>query len=202
MNEKILEKLRELSEILKKRGFETEVFQSGSLASRRICEIVKDHTVGVGSSMTLERLNLFENLKNYAKRVFSHSPGKAGEDERKALTADFYLTSANAVSRDGHIVNIDGTGNRVAATCFGPQRVIYLIGKNKITETLDDAMKRARDTAVKLAKHFNRKTPCVKSGRCEDCLSPECVCSVTVIHRKKPEGVDISVFLINEEFGL
>ena len=197
-----MEKLQQLSEILKKHGFETEVFQFSNLASKRVCEIIKDYTVGVGSSMTLERLGLLESIKNYAKKVFTHIPGRVDEDERNALTSDFYLTSANAISMDGHIVNIDGTGNRVSATCFGPKRIIYLIGKNKVTETLEDAMKRAKDTAVKLAKHFNRKTPCVKTGKCEDCLSPECLCSITTIHRKKPYGINISVFLINEDLGL
>ena len=152
--------------------------------------------------MTLECLGLLESLKRNAKEVFFHLPGGAGEAERKALTADFYLTSANAISMDGHIVNIDGTGNRVAATCFGPKQVIYVVGKNKITETLDDAMIRAKNTAVKLAKYFGRRTPCVKTGKCEDCLSTECICSITTIHRKKPYGINISVFLINEELGL
>ena len=170
-----MKKLQQISEKLKKRGFDTEIFGSGNKASIRICEIVNGCLVGVGSSMTLEYLGLFESLKSNAKEVFFHLPGGAGEVERKALTADFYLTSANAISMDGHIVNIDGTGNRVAATCFGPKQVIYLVGKNKITETLDDAMIRAKNTAVKLAKHYGRRTPCVKTGKCEDCLSTECI---------------------------
>jgi hypothetical protein len=197
-----MKKLKCLSEKLKRRGFDVEVFESGDAVSRRICEIIKGHTVGFGSSMTLSRLGLHDRIKAYAKQVFPHLAGGAGEEERKALTADFYLTSANAISMDGHIVNIDGTGNRVAATCFGPQRVIYVIGRNKITETLEHAMQRAKDTAVKLAKYFKRKTPCVKTGKCENCLSPQCVCSITTIHRKKPYGIDISVFLINRDFGL
>ncbi len=195
-------KLQQLSKNLIIRGFEAEIFNNCNLASKRICEIIKDHTVGLGSSMTIERLGLLENIKIYAKNVFPHFPGGAGEDERNALTADYYLTSANAISMDGHIINIDGTGNRVSATCFGPKRVIYLIGKNKITETLNDAMNRAKYTAVKLARHYKRKTPCVITGKCEDCLSPECICSITTIHRKKPYGINISVFLINEELGL
>lgn len=198
----MMKRLQLLSRRLNRRGFETEVFESGNLAAQRICEIVDARTVGAGSSMTLESLGLLDSLKTCAKEMFFHLPGGAGEAERNALTADLYLTSANAVSLDGHIVNIDGTGNRVAATCFGPKQVIYLIGKNKVVETLDDAMNRAKDTAVKLAKHYKRRTPCVDSGKCEDCLSPECICSITTIHRRKPYGVDISVFLINEALGL
>ena len=197
-----MKRLQRISETLKKRGFDTEIFASGKNASTRICKIVHGRFVGVGSSMTLECLGLLESLKSNAKEVFFHLPGGAGEEERKALTADFYLTSANAISMDGHIVNIDGTGNRVAATCFGPKQVIYVVGKNKITETLDGAMVRAKNTAVKLAKHFGRRTPCIKTGECEDCLSAECICSITTIHRKKPYGINISVFLIDEELGL
>lgn len=197
-----MQQLEQLSKVLKKRGYESEVFPSGSLVSERICKMVKDHTIGFGNSMTIRRLGLPDSVKNYAKTSFTHIPGGAGQEERRALTADYYLTSANAISMDGHIVNIDGTGNRVAATCFGPGRVIYLIGKNKITETLDEAMKRAKEVAVKLAQYYHRKTPCAITGRCEDCLSAECICSITSIHRKKPYGVDISVFLINEELGL
>ncbi len=199
---KNMKKLQKLAATLNKRGYETEVFDNRSVLNERTLEFIRGHTVGYGSCRTLEHLELHKLISRHAKEVFPHIPGEAGDDERNALTADFYFASANAVSMDGHIINIDGTGNRVAATCFGPGRVIYLIGSNKIADTLDEAMKRAKDTAVKLAKHFNRKTPCVKTGKCEDCLSPGCICSVTVIHRRKPNGVKISVFLINEALGL
>ena len=134
--------------------------------------------------------------------MYPHIPGRAEKEERKALTADFYLTSANAVSLDGNIVNIDRTGNRVGATCFGPQRVIYLIGKNKITDNLDSALETAKETAIKLSRHYGFNTPCAKTGRCTDCTSPESICSITTIHRRKPRGMMVSVFLIDEELGL
>jgi len=197
-----MDKLQQLSKNLIKRGFNAEIFYDHSYLTEKVYNLINGYTVGYGSSMSLKQTGVLEKLHEYAKMIYPHLPGEAGINERNALTSDFYLTSANAVSMDGHIVNIDGTGNRVAATCFGPKNVIYLIGKNKIADTLNDAMIRAKDTAVKLAKHFNRKTPCVKTGKCEDCLSSECICSVTTIHRKKPYGVNISVFLINEELGL
>ncbi len=199
---KSMEKLQKLSASLNKRGYETEIFNDRSILHERILELIRGHTVGCGSCRTLEHLELHKLINRHARKIFPHIPGGAGEDGRSALTADFYFTSANAVSMDGHIVNIDGTGNRVAATCFGPGRVIYLIGSNKITDALDEAIKRAKVAAVKLAKHFNRKTPCVKTGKCEDCLPPDCICSVTVIHRRKPNGAKISVFLINEALWL
>lgn len=79
--------------------------------------------------------------------------------DKKALAADFYFTSANAVSLDGHIVNIDGTGNRTAATCFGPKHVVYVIGKNKITNRLEEALRCAKNTAVNLQGYMAEKLP-------------------------------------------
>lgn len=77
-----------------------------------------------------------------------------------------------------------------------------MIGKNKVAKTLDEAIDRAKATAVELAKRYNRKTPCVKSGKCEDCNSPESICAITTIHRKKPYGVNITIILVNEELGI
>jgi hypothetical protein len=196
-----MDTLHQLSKILQRHGFETEIFPSCPTVAMRILEIVQGHSVGYGGSITLESLGIFNNLEEYAKELYTHLPGQGGDDERKALLADFFLTSANAVSLDGHIVNIDGTGNRVSATCFGPGTVIYCIGRNKIVPTLDDALLRAKEAAVKVAARYHRKTPCVSTGKCENCLSPECVCSITTIHRKKPYGAAIMVFLIDENLG-
>jgi hypothetical protein len=197
-----MEPLSELSKTLTRRGYEAEVLASGAVAVDRVHDLIRGHSVGVGSSLTLRTLRLTETMQEHASAVFLHTAGEAGASERSALTADYFLTSANAVSMDGHIVNIDGTGNRIAATCFGPQHVIYLIGRNKIVDTLDQAMTRAKDAAVKLAKHYQRKTPCVTTGKCEDCLSPQCICAVTAIHRRKPAGARMSVFLIDEDLGI
>jgi hypothetical protein len=184
-----------------RRGFETELFPSRLTAAMRLLEITRDRTVGYGGSVTLEALDVLDNIRAQVKALYTHLPGRAGDEERRALTADVFLTSANAVTADGCIVNIDGTGNRVAATCFGPGRVIYLVGSNKIVQTLDEAMLRAKEAAVRVATKYHRNTPCVTTGKCEDCLSPDCVCSVTTIHRKKPGGVCMSVFLIDEALG-
>jgi hypothetical protein len=196
-----MERLHLLSRALNRRGFESEVFSSGRVASMRLLEMVQGRIVGYGGSLTLENLQVLDDIGACAKELFTHLPGRGGDEERAALHADIFLTSANAVSMDGQIVNIDGTGNRVAATCFGPKRIIYLIGRNKIVPTLDEALLRAKEAAVKVAKRYQRRTPCVATGTCEDCLSPECVCAITTIHRKKPYGLAISVFLIDEELG-
>ncbi|MCP4181285.1 MAG: lactate utilization protein [bacterium] len=197
-----MNELISLSKILKRKKFEVEIFETGKLAKDKACKIIKDNIVGFGGSMTLDQIGLLDEINKFSKKVYSHIPGGAGEDEHNSLTVDYYLTSVNAISTGGDIVNIDGTGNRVAATCFGPKNIIYFIGKNKITGSLNEALVRAKETAVKLAKKYNRKTPCVTTGKCEDCLSPECICSITTIHRKKPNGINIYIFLINESLGL
>jgi L-lactate utilization protein LutB len=200
------EQLLTLSKTLKSRGFQVEVCENIAQAAKLAHEIIGKYTpvnsIGFGNSITVKNAGLQESLSKFTKEIYIHVPVGTEDMDRKALTADFYLTSANAVSLDGHIINIDGTGNRTAATCFGPKHVIYLIGKNKITKTLEEAMLRAKNAAVLNAKRYNRKTPCVLSGKCENCISPECVCSVTTIHRKKPFGVNITIILINEEAGL
>ncbi len=162
-----------------------------------------DMIVGMGNSLTLDSLGIKEIWAKQISTIYQHAPGSTEDETKKALLADIYLTSANAVSYDGQIVNIDGTGNRIAATCYGPKQVIYVIGKNKIAESLEEAINRARNTAaVNNAKRYNRKTPCTITGKCEDCLSPECICSVMTIHRKQPYGLKITVILVNEELGL
>lgn len=200
------DELIQLSEVLKKRGFIVRLIENSGQVQDALGKILNESgetkSIGCGNSVTLRDLSLHDYFKKYSSELYIHSPIGTKETDKKALTADLYFTSANAISLDGHIVNIDGTGNRTAATCFGPKKVIYIIGKNKITKTLEDALNRAKVTAVELAKRYNRKTPCVKSGKCEDCNSPESICAVTTIHRKKPYGVNIIVMLINEDLGM
>lgn len=85
---------------------------------------------------------------------------------------------------------------------FGPSEVTFVVGRNKIVPTVEDALIRAKEAAAKLAEHYRRKTPCVKTGRCTECLSADCVCPITTIHRKNPIGRVHSVFLVNEDLGL
>ena len=195
-----------LSKTFKTRGFDAYICDNIGQANDVIENIVNVcgtiNSIGFGNSITLKTMGLHELLSKYTQNIYIHSPVGTEDTDRMALTSDVYLTSANAISLDGHIVNIDGTGNRTAATCFGPRQVIYVIGKNKLTNTLDEAITRAKSAAVELAKRYDRKTPCVITGKCEDCISPECICAVTTIHRKKPYGVNISLILLDIEIGI
>lgn len=201
--------LDELSIQLRKRGFDAFICLSKKEAVDTVTDIVKNTgqsglIAGFGNSETLRMLNLIEIISEIVESVNVHDPKMNTEDaDRKALLSDLYFTSANAVSSDGYIVNIDGTGNRTAATCFGPKHVLFVIGRNKVVKTLSDAIDRAKNiAAVGIAKKYGRKTPCAYTGKCEECQSPECVCGVMTIHRRQLYGNKITVILVDEDLGI
>jgi hypothetical protein len=168
--------------------------------------IPKNHIVSWGGSATLNQLGLIDEVKNRFQ-VIDRDLGKDKAEKielmRQALLADTYLTSANAISEDGQIVNIDGTGNRVAATIFGPTNVIFLIGMNKVCKTVDDAWSRARNYAAPVnAQRFDDLgTPCYLNGTCSDCKSENCICAYMVTTRFSKPAKKIKVILINEVLG-
>ena len=121
---------------------------------------------------------------------------------RKAFTCDYYLSSANAISEDGVIVNVDGNGNRVAAITWGPSHVIFVIGINKVTKDVESALARARGTASPInAQRFEINTPCKKDGVCHNCKSEDCICScIHFLRHSRPVRRHI-VVLVGEELG-
>ena len=136
------------------------------------------------------------------------SPGLGGEEKQQRfaeeIESDVYLTSSNAVTLDGKLVNIDGTGNRVSATLFGTEKVYFIIGVNKIASGYDAALWRARNIASpKNAQRLNRNTPCAAEGdKCYDCKSPERICRALVVLWNKMSGMEkLEVVIINEELG-
>lgn len=168
--------------------------------------IGKDKTIGFGGSMTLYNMNIHEDLKKNGNTISWHWLEELPENRKKAIDvsakADVYLTSTNAITVQGEIVNVDGIGNRVATMIYGPKRVIIVCGVNKISTDLIDAFKRVRRQASPLnSKRLNRKTPCAVTGECVDCDSPERICNVTTIIHKKPGMIDLEVVLIGEELG-
>ena len=197
-----LQKFETIAKTLHRCGYTVLQFATSEDAKKYLNGICVGKRVGIGSSVTLNSMGFPECLINTAKELYLHEKGEYGQSEHSALTAELYLTSANAISKDGNIVNIDGTGNRVGATIFGPERVIYVVGKNKIVATLTDALNRAKSTAVKMASLLNLKTPCATTKKCTNCYSPDCICAVTSIHRRKPNGIEISILLIDEKLGL
>ena len=134
-----------------------------------------------------------------------HWHWKGGPAERDAaIGADVYLTSVNGLAETGELINIDGTGNRVAATLYGHKKIYFIIGRNKLAPTYDEALWRARNIASpKNAHRLQKKTPCaIKGDRCYDCKSPDRICRGLVVHWGPMMGMEMEVILIDEDLGL
>ena len=164
-------------------------------------------SVSWGGSMTIRDMGLNDALHQAGTyqvldRDLAQSPEEAQAIYRQAFSADFYLSSANAMSEQGDIVNIDGNGNRVAAIAWGPKKVIFVVGVNKIAKDLDAAIKRARGTAAPInTTRLNRDTPCTLDGVCHDCHSPNSICNQIHIIRNSYDNGRFAVVLVGEELG-
>ena len=160
-------------------------------------------TVTMGGGMSVHEIGLVEALK---KGNYNFIDRDEMEDREAAalagFTADYFLTSANAMTQDGVLVNIDGYGNRVAATVFGPGKVIYIVGMNKVCADPEAALKRARNTAAPTnVQRFDKTTPCSKTGTCMNCTSPDCICSQILFTRYSMIPNRIHVVLVNDNLG-
>lgn len=189
-----------LMENLKKRGFAVSRFADKDLASDYLCGKISGETVGFGGSMTLQEMGLYEKLGQNNK-VFWHWKNPADKEHYAEFST--YITSVNGVSETGELVNIDGAGNRVAATLFGPKKLYFVIGTNKLTPDLASAIERARNiTAPPNAKRLDKKTPCAVTGKCADCQSPDRICRAMVITMMPMLGCQhTEVVIIDEHLG-
>lgn len=176
-----------------------------------VAEILKHanpaQNVGVGGSVTVRELGILEKLEAQGNLLFNHWKSGLTKEEvlqvRKAqMTCDLFLSSVNAITLNGELVNIDGIGNRVNATVFGPGKVILVAGYNKIVEDVQEAIRRIKNVSAPLnAKRLNIDVPCAKTGRCVECNSPNRICRVIVIHERKPSLTDMMVIIVGEELG-
>lgn len=164
-------------------------------------------TVGCGDSVTLEETGVFDLLRNgdykfYDKHRFGLTTEQKQEIYLKNFTADTFFTGVNAVTIDGKLFNIDGNGSRVAPMLFGPKQVIVVAGVNKLTESAESAILRARQIAAPLdAKRLRKETPCVKLGKCVDCGHPQRICNDFVLIAGQFVKNRIQVILINGNYG-
>ena len=167
---------------------------------------IDNTSVGFGDSHTLQCLGLYENLAVH-NDVFDPYHTTSNVDflniARKCLTTDVFITSANALSESGEIVNLDGTGNRIAGSLIGHKKVYFIMGKNKLVKTLDDAIWRARNIAAPLnAKRLGLNTPCAKDGsRCFNCTSTQRICNSINIHLRKMNDIEMEVVLVDKALG-
>ncbi len=165
-------------------------------------------TVGFGGSMSIVSLGVEQLLREQGKEILNHgSPDLSREEKmeimRRELTCDLFLSGCNALTLNGELINIDATGNRVAAMFFGPRKVIVVAGRNKLVDgTPHDAIERVKAWATPPnAKRLNFKTPCAATGFCSDCNSPDRLCRVTSIIDRKPRFTDLHVLVVNADLG-
>ena len=187
---------------LEARGFSVVTFSTASEAAAYLDGAIDGADVGIGGSMTVQQMGLHEKLAAHNEVHWHWTDGP--EARAEAARADVYITSANGLAETGEIINIDGAGNRVASTLYGHKRVYFIIGRNKLAPTYDEALWRARNIASpKNAQRLGRKTPCaVKGDRCYDCKSPERICRGLVVLWGPSMGVEIEIVLVDEDLGL
>ena len=204
-NEKLAERM---IKNLHRRNMEAFYCPTTAEAVKMLSELIEDgSTVTWGGSATIRDMGIPDVLRSRGTlEVLDRDLVETPEDKQdiylKAFTADVYLTSANAISEDGVIVNIDGNGNRVAAISWGPKKVIFVIGLNKVAQNVEAALARARSTAAPInAQRFEIKTSCKADGVCHNCNSPESICSyVHFLRNSRNQGRHV-VVLVGENLG-
>lgn len=203
---------------LKANHFDARFARTMADARKMMLEMIPPRaTVGVGDSATLRQMGILDELVERGNEVINpftkeltrgmtENPAvrrRFSERARRTFGSDVFLASSNALTQDGKIVNIDRAGGRVAGMICGAPKVILPVGRNKIVKDLDAAIYRIKNViAPAHAKRKERQTPCIVTGKCNDCNSPDRLCSVTVILEKKPLNTDLSVILIDEDLGL
>ena len=192
---------------LKRRHIEGFYCPTAEEAVQKVSELIEDgSSVTWGGTMTVRDLGIPDYLRSRGTlevldRDLAVSPEEKQAMYLRAFTTDVYLTSANAISEDGVIVNIDGNGNRVAAITWGPKKVIFVIGLNKVAQNVEAALARARSTAAPTnAARFDIQTPCQSDGVCHNCNSPQSICNYIHFLRNSPKGRHV-VVLVGEELG-
>lgn len=163
--------------------------------------------MGWGGALTAQQIGLIDAVRNGDYRAIDRDARKTPEEKlrsaRECFDADVFLTGANALSMDGQMVNIDGTGNRVAAIAYGPREVLVIAGMNKVMDTLEQAVFRARTVAAPMNKQrFPNQTPCEVTGTCADCKSEGCICNQIVITRHCRPAGRIRFIIVGEDLGL
>lgn len=205
-------KLGEIKEVFEDNGYATYVAKNqkaaASLVVDKIISKLKPKSISFGGSATVVESGVFDQVKKLKNvkviDTYDVAPpmNERIERRRQALLTDVFITSANAFTEEGELVNLDGTGNRVAAMAFGPRNVIVLVGRNKLCVDLDAAVSRVKEYAAPVnAMRLKRKTPCAVTGKCQDCNSKERICNVWSITEKSSPAGRIHVVFINEDLG-
>lgn len=173
-------------------------------ALKKALELIPEgSSISMGGAMSAHEIGLVEALKEGDYHFIDRD---AATDKRAAMLAaydaDYFLSSANAITEDGVMINIDGNSNRVSAIAQGPKHVVFIVGMNKVCPDVDSAMKRARNVAAPInAQRFGLSTPCAKTGACMDCKSPDTICCQFLMTRYSRHEGRIYVILVNDNLG-
>lgn len=185
---------------LESHGFTTAYFETAQEAADYLDEQIDGVSVGFGGSVTVQEMDLYNRLAPHNNAFWHWANGSVAD----AIAADVFITSANGVAETGELINIDGTGNRVASTLYGHKKVYFIIGVNKIAPDFDSALWRARNIASpKNAQRLGKKTPCaVNADKCYNCSSPERICNGLVVLWQKMKGIkEMEVVIVNQPLG-
>ena len=194
-----------LKQNLEAAGYDVAEFDTKEDATAYLSEQIDGQSVAFGGSVTIQQMGLYEALASH-NEVLWHWAVPEGKTAPQVLaearTTDVYISSVNGVAESGEIINIDGNGNRVACLIHGPKHIIIVAGMNKVVSDVEAGYARVRDIATPAnTKRLNKNTPCFHTGRCGDCLSPECICNQVVITRRSGHPGRIKVFLVAEDLG-
>lgn len=202
------ERLNRTIENLKKNNIDAFAVKDEKELIEKIGEISKEgETVGVGGSMTLFETGVIDYLKsgkyNFIDRYKEGiTPEELKKVYRKIFSADTFISSSNAITEDGELYNVDGTGNRIAAMIYGPDKVIIVAGINKIVKDVNEAIERNKKySAPANAKRLNRRTPCAKVGYCMNCKSEDRICNEYTLIKRQPRKGRITVIFLNKKLG-
>lgn len=207
MNENITKRNEKLAEVvikgLQSRNMSGYYAASKEDALKQALELIpEESTISMGGCISAHEIGLINALENGNYNYLDRSKMEPREGLLAAYDSDIFLSSANAITNDGIMVNIDGNSNRVSCIAQGPQKVIFIVGMNKVCADLDSAMKRARNVAAPInAQRFDIKTPCKETGKCFDCKSPDTVCCQFLITRYSKHVGRIHVILVNDDLG-
>jgi len=205
-SKQIIEKRLERAIVnLKNHKFEVSVCETKEEVNSLLEMLIeKDSTVAVGGSMTLNETNTLSWLRSGYVRFFDRYDPECNVNQvfHESFNADAYITSSNAVTVTGELVNTDGNGNRVAAMIYGPKKVYVIVGLNKLVSNIEEAQRRIELYAAPMnCERLNRDTPCRKTGECVNCSFPERICNVNVVINRSNTPNRIHVIFVKEDLG-
>jgi L-lactate utilization protein LutB len=203
------QKAERVIDALVRKGYDAKYFTTAEEAEKKIIEdAFSAQTIGLGGSVTIRELKVIDVLKKQGKIIYDHWSEPPEDDPANTririahLTCDLFLTSANAITLKGEIVNIDGGGNRTNAISFGPKKVLIVAGINKIVKDIEEGVQRIHELAAPLrAKMAGFNTPCAETGFCSPFKPGLHICCITSVLERKPLWTNLSVYLIGKAMG-